>query len=68
MEEGEYGWDETHVSYTTVGEGLGLDVERAETPDEVEVTVAEAIESEGPTIVEVPTDPYEPQSGVWMNE
>lgn len=68
MEEGEYGWDETHVSYTTVGEGLGLDVERAETPDEVEVTVAEAIKSEGPTIVEVPTDPYEPQSGVWMNE
>ncbi|WP_226007058.1 thiamine pyrophosphate-binding protein [Natrinema salinisoli] len=68
MDEGEYGWDETPVSYTTVAEGLGLDVERAETPDEVEATVADAIASDGPTLVEIPTDPYEPQSGVWMNE
>jgi acetolactate synthase-1/2/3 large subunit len=68
MDEGEYGWSETPVSYTTVAEGLGLDVERAETPDEIESTVADAIESDGPTLVEVPTDPYEPQSGVWMNE
>ena len=68
MDEGEYGWGETPVSYTTVAEGLGLDVERAETPAEIEATVADAIENEGPTVVEIPTDPYEPQSGVWMNE
>ena len=68
MDEGEYGWEGTPVSYTTVAEGLGLDVERAETPTEIEATVANAIESEGPTVVEIPTDPYEPQSGVWMNE
>jgi acetolactate synthase-1/2/3 large subunit len=68
MDDGEYGWGETPVSYTTVAEGLGLDVERAETPDEIETTVADAIESDGATLVEIPTDPYEPQSGVWMNE
>ncbi|WP_435073530.1 thiamine pyrophosphate-binding protein [Halorubrum sp. HHNYT27] len=68
MDEGEYGWDDTPVSYTTVAEGLGLDVERAETPDEIETVVADAIASEGPTLVEIPTDPYEPQSGVWMND
>jgi len=68
MDEGEYGWEGTPVSYTTVAEGLGLDVERAETPAEIEATVADAIENEGPTVVEIPTDPYEPQSGVWMNE
>jgi acetolactate synthase-1/2/3 large subunit len=67
MDEGEYGWEETPVSYTTVAEGLGLEVERAETPDEIESTVADAIASDGPTLVEIPTDPYEPQSGVWMN-
>ena len=67
MDEGEYGWAESPVSYTTVAEGLGLDVERAETPDEIETTVADAIASDGPTLVEIPTDPYEPQSGVRMN-
>ncbi|ELY38931.1 thiamine pyrophosphate-binding protein [Natronorubrum tibetense] len=68
MDEGEYGWEENPVSYTTVADGLGIDVERAETPDEIEATVADAIASDGPTLVEIPTDPYEPQSGVWMNE
>ncbi|WP_254532942.1 thiamine pyrophosphate-binding protein [Natrinema gelatinilyticum] len=68
MDEGEYGWKETPVSYTTVAEGLGLDVEWAETTDEVEATVADAIASDGPTLVEIPTDPYEPQSSVWMNQ
>ncbi|MFW5959186.1 MAG: thiamine pyrophosphate-binding protein [Natronomonas sp.] len=68
MDEGEYGWDETPISFTTVAEGLGLDVERAERPNEIESVVADAIESSGPTLVEIPTDPYEPQSGVWMNE
>ncbi len=68
MDEGEYGWEETPVSYTTVADGLGIDVERAETPTEIETTVADAIASDGPTLVEIPTDPYEPQSGVWMNE
>ncbi|MFC6768634.1 thiamine pyrophosphate-dependent enzyme, partial [Natrinema soli] len=67
MDEGEYGWEETPVSYTTVAEGLGLEAARAETPDEIESTVADAITSDGPTLVEIPTDPYEPQSGVWMN-
>ncbi|MFC6837938.1 thiamine pyrophosphate-binding protein [Halomarina ordinaria] len=67
MDEGEYGWGETPVSYTTVADGLGLDVDRATTPDEVTATVARAIDSDGPTLVEIPTDPYEPQSGVWMN-
>ncbi len=68
MDEGEYGWEETPVSYTTVAEGLGLDIERAETPGAIQSTVADAIESDGPTLVEIPTDPYEPQSGVWMND
>jgi acetolactate synthase-1/2/3 large subunit len=68
MDEGEYGWEETPVSYTTVAEGLGIDVDRAETPDEVAATVARAIDGDGPTLVEVPTDPYEPQASVWMND
>ncbi|WP_440767256.1 thiamine pyrophosphate-binding protein [Natronorubrum sp. DTA7] len=68
MDEGEYGWEETPVSYTTVADGLGIDVDRAETPAEIESAVADAIASDGPTLVEIPTDPYEPQSSVWMNK
>ncbi len=68
MSEGEYGWEESPVSYTAVAEGLGLDSVRADTTEEVREVVAEAIESEGPTLVEVPTDPYEPQASVWMND
>ncbi|QCC56380.1 thiamine pyrophosphate-binding protein (plasmid) [Natronorubrum bangense] len=68
MDPGEYGWESAPVSYTTVADGLGIDTMRAETTDDVAATVTEAIESNGPTLVEIPTDPYEPQSSVLMNE
>ena len=68
MDEGEYGWEGTPVDYVAVAEGLGLSAHRAETPDEIVETVASAIDADGPALVEIPTDPYEPQSGVHMNE
>lgn len=68
MDPGEYGWESTPVSYSTVAEGLGIETMRAETADDVAETVAGAIESDGATLVEIPTDPYEPQSSVLMNE
>ncbi|SIS21349.1 thiamine pyrophosphate-binding protein [Natronorubrum thiooxidans] len=68
MDPGEYGWESAPVSYTTVADGLGIDTMRAETTEDVAATVAEAIESDGPTLVEIPTDPDEPQSSVLMNE
>ncbi|WP_129116062.1 thiamine pyrophosphate-binding protein [Halegenticoccus tardaugens] len=68
MDKGEYGWDDAPVSYTTIAEGVGMGSMRAENPTEITETVAEAIGRDGPTLVEVPTDPYEPQSSVLMNE
>ena len=68
MDPGEYGWESTPVSYSTVAEGLGIETMRAETADDVAETVVGAIESDGATLVEIPTDPYEPQSSVLMNE
>lgn len=68
MDEGEYGWEDAPVSYTTIAEGLGIDVARVETSDEIVETVADVIESDGPTLIEIPTDPYEPQASVWMND
>ena len=68
MDPGEYGWESAPVSYSTVAEGLGIETLQAETADDVAETVAAAIESDGATLVEIPTDPYEPQSSVLMNE
>lgn len=68
MDPGEYGWESAPVSYATVAEGLGIETLQAETADDVTETVAAAIESNDATLVEIPTDPYEPQSSVLMNE
>jgi acetolactate synthase I/II/III large subunit len=68
MEPGEYGWETAPISYATVAGGLGIDTMSAATSEDVEATVAEAIESDGPTLVEIPTDPHEPQASVLMNE
>jgi acetolactate synthase I/II/III large subunit len=68
MDAGEYGWESEPVSYATVAKGLGIETMRAETADDVAETVAAAIERDGATLVEIPTDPYEPQSSVLMNE
>lgn len=50
---------------TVVAEGLGIDTERAENSNEIVESVSDAINSDGPTLVEIPTGPYEPQASVW---
>jgi len=65
LDDGAYGWPDTPLDLTAIAEGMGLRTERAETPEEV-VTVAEAAIGNGPTLVEIPTDPYEPQASEFM--
>jgi len=62
----EYGWPETPVSFATVAEGMGMSAEWAATPGEVERAVAAAVGSAEPTLVEVRTDPDEPQARPFM--
>lgn len=45
---------------------MGIDAMEAETPAEIESTVDEAVASDGPTLVAIPTDPMEPQASKWM--
>ncbi|SDQ33119.1 thiamine pyrophosphate-binding protein [Natronobacterium texcoconense] len=68
MDAGEYGWGATPIDFQSVAGGMGVETKRAETPAEIIETVGEAVETDGPTFVEIPTDPYEPQASVWMNE
>jgi acetolactate synthase-1/2/3 large subunit len=57
-----YGWAETPVSFTGIAESLGVMGVTAETPSEIEAAVSDALERDAPTLVEVPTDPTEPQA------
>jgi acetolactate synthase-1/2/3 large subunit len=63
-----YSWAEAPLSFVTIAEGMGLEAERAETPDEIRDALSTAITSDEPTLLEVPTDPTEPQASTWMSE
>jgi acetolactate synthase-1/2/3 large subunit len=67
LEEMTYGWSGAPLSFGPIAEGMGLDAMQAETPAEIESTVADAVASDGPTLVAVPTDPVEPQASEWMS-
>ena len=56
-----YDWPERAVSFVAVAEGLGVDAVRATTPADVRGAVEAAVRADGPRLVEVPTDPDEPQ-------
>ncbi|MDZ5811401.1 thiamine pyrophosphate-binding protein [Halorubrum sp. AD140] len=60
-----YGWPESTLDCTQIAEGMGLNVDRAETPTEIYEAAEQSIGS-GPTLVEIPTDPNEPQAGEFM--
>ena len=68
MAPSEYGWPDAPMDFVAVAEGMGVDAVRAETAEGVESRVREAVESDGPALVVVPTDPGEPQASVRMTE
>lgn len=56
-----YDWPERSVSFVAVAEGLGVDATRAATPEAVRGAVETAVGTGEPRLVEIPTDPDEPQ-------
>ena len=66
--EGGYEWSETPIDLCAVAEGMGVETYRAETPTEIREAVESALAADAPALVEVPTDPREPQASVWMSE
>jgi len=63
-----YSWAETPLEFTAIAEGMGLETRRASRPDEIRTALDGALVSDEPTLVEVPTDPTEPQASTWMTE
>lgn len=62
LSEGAYQWDEVPVRFDHLGEHLGVATHRAETRDEIRETVTDALDTDRPTLIEIPTDPREPQA------
>ncbi len=61
-----YGWAETGLDLVAVASGMGLPAERVHARGAVGDAVERARDRDGPALVEVVTDPDEPQASEWM--
>jgi len=68
IDRSEYNWDGYPIDFATVADGLGMDAIKADTPDAIRNALATALDAVEPTLVEIRTDPLEPQAGTWMTE
>jgi acetolactate synthase-1/2/3 large subunit len=63
-----YGWPENPIEFVTVADGVGLPTYAAESPDEISEVVSLAVATDEPALIEIPTDPLEPQAASWMRD
>ena len=63
---GAYGWDDAGLDLVAIAEGMGVPGERVRDRDGIGEAVAAAVDRDGPALVEVVTDPDEPQASEWM--
>lgn len=63
-----YGWEESPIDFTTVAEGLGIESFAATTREEISSAMTDALSRDRPTLVEITTDPLEPQTAEWMRD
>ncbi|WP_049998411.1 thiamine pyrophosphate-binding protein [Halococcus sediminicola] len=66
LESGAYGWPSAALDFLTIAEGMGMTALRADGVVELEERVAEAVKRDEPVLVEVRTDPDEPQASAFM--
>lgn len=66
LAEQEYSWADTPVDFTTVAKGMGMNARQADTPAEIERSLGAALATDEPTLIEVRTDPAEPQASDFM--
>ena len=64
--EGAYGWADAGLDLVRVASGMGVPAERVTDRDAVGDAVDAARRRDGPALVEVVTDPGEPQASEWM--
>jgi acetolactate synthase-1/2/3 large subunit len=68
LDQGVYGWKEAPIRFTDLAESMSMRALRAEVPANIAEEVERAVSLDEPVLVEVPTDPSEPQASAWMAE
>ncbi|MFC3959694.1 thiamine pyrophosphate-binding protein [Halovivax cerinus] len=66
LAESAYGWPDAPIDFVAMAESMGMTATRAEGRDAVAEAVSEAVSTDEPVLVEVPTDPHEPQASEWL--
>lgn len=67
-EELAYAWPNAPIDFVSLAESMGVTGFEADSLERVQEAVSEAIETAEPTLVEIRTDPQEPQASAWMSE
>ncbi|MFC4245996.1 thiamine pyrophosphate-binding protein [Natribaculum luteum] len=67
LESGEYGWPDAAIDFATIAEGMGMSAEQADTPAEIREALDTALATDEPTLLEIRTDPTEPQAGEFFS-
>ncbi|SDJ18894.1 acetolactate synthase, large subunit [Halovenus aranensis] len=62
-----YSWADAPLDFATIADGMGLETAQASRPDEIAAELTDALDTDAPTLLEVPTDPTEPQASTWMS-
>jgi acetolactate synthase-1/2/3 large subunit len=68
LPQGTYAWGDSPIDFVALAESMGVAATHAETPEEVEAAVADAVAADEPRLVEIPTDPAEPQASDYLTE
>ncbi|GAB3419173.1 thiamine pyrophosphate-binding protein [Haloparvum alkalitolerans] len=63
---GAYGWADAGLDLAAVAEGMGVDATRVAGVSGIAEALDDARARDGPSLVEVATDPAEPQASEWM--
>ncbi|WP_254864625.1 thiamine pyrophosphate-binding protein [Halovivax gelatinilyticus] len=63
-----YGWSDAPIDFVALAESLGMSGVRAADSDALSDAVTDAVARDEPVLVEVPTDPNEPQASEWLAE
>ena len=61
-----YGWSETALDLASIAEGMGVRAEQVTDRQSLAAAIESARRHDGPSLVEVRTDPGEPQASEWM--
>jgi acetolactate synthase-1/2/3 large subunit len=60
--EGSYEWDGTPVRFADLARSIGVESFSATAPTDIRSTITDALELDRPSLIEIPTDPQEPQA------